>query len=50
MRHVVTGQQLYEMVWERAISKVAPELGISDVGLRKKCAAHAIPTRHRLLG
>ena len=31
MRHVLTRQQLYDMISERAVSKVAPELGISDV-------------------
>jgi hypothetical protein len=43
MRHVLTRQQLYDMIWERAVSKVAPELGISDVVLRKQCVKHAIP-------
>lgn len=43
MRHVLTRQQLYEMIWERAVSKVAPEFGISDVALRKQCVKHAIP-------
>lgn len=42
MRHVLTRQQLYDMIWERAVSKVAPELGISDVALRKQCVKHAI--------
>lgn len=43
MRHALTRQQLYDMIWERAVSKVAPELGISDVALRKQCVKHAIP-------
>lgn len=43
MRHVPTWQQLYDMIWERAVSKVAPELGISDVALRKQCVKRAIP-------
>lgn len=43
MRHVLSRQQLYDMIWERAVSKVAPELGISDVALRKHCVKHAIP-------
>jgi hypothetical protein len=43
MRHVLTRQQLHEMIWSRAVSKVAPELGISDVALRKQCVRHAIP-------
>ena len=43
MRHVLTRQQLYDMIWERAVSKVGPELGLSDVGLRKQCEKHGIP-------
>lgn len=43
MRHVLTRQQIYDMIWERAVWKVAPELGISDVALRKHCVKHAIP-------
>ncbi|MEZ0495764.1 hypothetical protein [Sphingomonas sp. IW22] len=43
MRHVLTRQQIYDMIWERAVSKVAPEPGISDVALRKQCVKHAIP-------
>ncbi len=43
MQHVLTRQQLYDMIWERAVSKVAPELGISDVALRKQCVKHVIP-------
>lgn len=43
MRRVLTRQQLYDMIWERAVSKVAPALGISDVALRKQCVKHAIP-------
>lgn len=35
MRHVLTRQQLNDMIWERAVSNVAPGLGISDVALRK---------------
>ena len=37
MRHVLTRQQLNDMIWERAVSNVAPGLGISDVALRKQC-------------
>lgn len=43
MRHVLTRQQLYDMIWSRAVAKVAPEFGISDVALRKQCIKHAIP-------
>lgn len=31
------------MIWERAVSKVAPELRISDVASRKLCIRHGIP-------
>ncbi len=31
------------MVWEDALSKPAPKLGLSDVGLRKICKRHNIP-------
>lgn len=43
MTRIMTRQQLFELVWERAVSKVAPELGISDVALRKQCRKHGIP-------
>ena len=43
MRHVLTRQQLNDMIWERAVSNVAPGLGISDVALRKQCVKLAIP-------
>ena len=43
MRRIFTRQQLYDMVWERPASKVAPELGISDVALRKQCKRHDVP-------
>lgn len=31
------------MIWEEALSKLAPKLGLSDVGLRKMCKRHNIP-------
>lgn len=40
---VFTREELYELVWDRAVSNVAPELGISDVALRKQCIKHRIP-------
>jgi len=42
MERSLSRQQLHDMIWERAVSKVA-ELGISDVALRKQCVKHAIP-------
>lgn len=43
MRHILARRQLYDMIWDRALSKVAAELGISYVALRKQCVKHAIP-------
>lgn len=43
MQRSLSRQQLYDMIWERAVARVAPELGISDVALRKQCVKHAIP-------
>jgi len=34
-------EELYEQVWTEAVSKVAKQYGISDVGLRKKPVAQA---------
>jgi hypothetical protein len=28
MRHILTGNSFYDMIWERGIPRVAPELGI----------------------
>lgn len=50
MQHVLTRQQLYDMIWEPAVSKVAPEFGISGVALREQCVKHAIPCRMPLIG
>ena len=35
--------ELHRVVWEDALSKLAPKLGLSDVGLRKICKRHNIP-------
>ncbi|MCX8475368.1 MAG: hypothetical protein MT490_06170 [Sphingomonas sp.] len=43
MRHVFTREELYELVWSRAVVKVAADLGVSDVALRKHCIKHRIP-------
>lgn len=40
---VLSRQELYDLVWSKAVSRVAPELGISDVALRKRCRALGIP-------
>ena len=38
---------LYDMVWQRPISQIAPELGISGPGLAKLCERHGIPVPER---
>ena len=39
----MTRQQIFDLVWERPLSKVAPEMGMTDVGLRKVCKRCSIP-------
>lgn len=36
-------EELYERVWTTPIRKLAPEFGLSDVGLAKICIKHQIP-------
>ena len=36
--------QLYELVWSKPMTHLAKEFGLSDVGLRKICVKHNIPT------
>jgi hypothetical protein len=38
-----TREQIYELVWSKAMRHAGPELGISDVALRKICIKHRIP-------
>lgn len=38
---------LYKKVWSTPMTKLAAELGISDVGLAKACLRHAVPVPHR---
>lgn len=40
----LTRQELYERVWSEPMSKLAPQSGLSDVGLAKICRKHQIPT------
>jgi hypothetical protein len=42
-RKKIKRSKLHRMVWEQALSKLAPTLGLSDVGLRKICKRHNIP-------
>lgn len=39
-----TRQQLYDLVWSTPMTKLAKTLVMSDVGLRKICVKHDIPT------
>ena len=44
MATTLTRQQLHALVWQKPMTSLAPEFGISDVGLRKLCVRHNIPT------
>jgi hypothetical protein len=39
----ITRSDLYRRVWEKPLSRLAPEFGLSDNGLRKLCKRHDIP-------
>ena len=43
----VSRQALFSDVWARPLSTIAPEYGLSDVGLRKICDRADIPTPGR---
>jgi len=43
----LTREELFEQVWERPMTKVAADYGISDVGLKKICDKHRIPVPGR---
>jgi hypothetical protein len=43
----ISRQALFEDVWTRPLSTIAPEYGLSDVGLRKICDRADIPTPGR---
>jgi hypothetical protein len=40
----VTREVLYQQVWTIPLKQLAKEYGLSDVGLRKACHRHQIPT------
>lgn len=40
----LTREQLYEQVWETPMRRLAPTYGITDVGLKKVCKKHGVPT------
>lgn len=43
----MTREELYELVWSKPITKLAADLGMSDVGLSKLCRRHDVPTPPR---
>ena len=43
----LTREELFELVWERPMTKVAADYGISDVALKKICDKHRIPVPGR---
>jgi hypothetical protein len=42
-----TREQLYELVWQKPLSRVAEEYAISNVGLAKICGRAGVPTPSR---
>lgn len=44
---VLSRQQLFDMAWERPLTKVAAELGVTSTALKKTCRRHNIPTPSR---
>lgn len=38
-----TREELYELIWQEPMTKVAPQFGVSDVGLAKICKRYDIP-------
>lgn len=40
----LTREELYALVWDRPMTKLAKEFGLSDVALHKICRKHDIPT------
>ena len=45
--HELTRRAIYDLVWSSPMTKIAEDLGISDVGLKKICLKHRIPTPTR---
>ncbi|GEM_PF-1580903 len=42
-RVILTREELYELVWNEAMTRIAARFQISDVALRKRCIKHHIP-------
>ncbi len=45
--HSLTREQLYDMVWQKPIVVLAPEFGVSDVAVKKRCKRLGVPTPSR---
>lgn len=43
----LTRERLYKLVWNSPVSKIAAELGISGVALKKRCTRASVPTPPR---
>lgn len=43
----LTRRELYDLVWATPMSKLAQNFGVSDVGLKKICDRHRVPTPGR---
>lgn len=43
-RKEFTRKELYDLAWSSPMTKLAKQFGLSDVGLRKICTKHRIPT------
>ncbi len=43
MSRELSRRELYDLVWDRPLTKIAVDLGISDVALHKICVRHRIP-------
>lgn len=42
--HSFTRTELHQLIWSKPLNKLSAELGLSDVGLKKLCKRHDIPT------
>jgi hypothetical protein len=43
MEHQFSRQEFFDLMWSKPIKDIAPEFGMSDVGLAKICRSHALP-------
>jgi len=45
--HVLRRSELYALVWEKAVQRVAVDIGVSGVAVAKACRKHGIPVPER---